>query len=557
MSRQRAMPHHGPAVREKPLQHAMAVVAGVLLLFSTVAVQLVRLAIRGHGETRIAMTRPLAETYARPNITDRNGRLLASDIPAPTLDADPSVIVDVDEAVERLTEILSDLDPASLRRDLSDRSRRFVRIRRGLSPNTAQRLHDLGLPGLVFRYEPKRAYPAGLLAGHVLGHVSADNQGLSGIERHIDDTNRIEPGHGSPAETPPVRLSIDIGVQHAVEEELRAAVAQYRAQGAAGLVLDVATGEVLAAASLPEIDPARPAQGLDPSRLDKLAEGLYELGSVFKPFTVAMALESGVANLDTVYDVRAPLRVGRYAIRDHYPSTRPLSVRDIFAQSSNVGAARIGLDVGAEGQRTFLRRIGLLGQMRTEAGPVAAPMPPSRWGPAETVTISYGHGLAVAPLQLAAAAATLLNGGFKVTPTFIARAPSAERERIPLLKAETSVAMRELFRRAVAAPNGTGRRADVPGYEIGGKTGTAELPGPGGYLHKSVIASFLAAFPMSAPKYLVLVMLHEPQPTAETEGRITAGANAAPLTARLVTRIAPLLDVIPSAAAATGERDGI
>jgi cell division protein FtsI (penicillin-binding protein 3) len=517
------------------------------LAFLAVSAQLLRLAAMGQIDPRVAMTRPQAETYARPDIVDRNGRLLATDVAAPTLYADSSLILDADEVIERLTKILPDLEATELRPALSDRSRRFVRLRRGLAPATAQRIHDLGLPGLYFRDEPKRVYPAGALAGHVLGQVSIDNRGLSGIERYIDDTSGLVRAPVAAAgQTAPVRLSLDLGAQHALEVELKAAVARHQAQGAAGVVMDAATGEVLAAASIPEIDPAHPAQSLDEAYLDKLATGTYELGSVFKSMTIAMALEAGTATPDKVYDVRATLHAGPYVIRDLHAAGRPLSVREIFVYSSNVGAGLIALELGAERQRTLLARLGLVDAIRTEAGPIAAPNLPAVWGQAETITIAYGHGLAVAPLQFAAAAAALVNGGFRTSPTFVVSAAGVARP-LRVLRPETSDAMRELMRSNVTSPYGTGRQADVPGYEVGGKTGTAEMPGRGGYRESAVISSFLASFPMSAPRYIVLIVLYEPTPTAETKGQITAGVNAAPTAGRLIARVAPILGVLPKA----------
>ena len=547
MGTDRTTPPTGPA-RGAGVSAPRALAVGVCmaLAFLAVSAQLVRLAAMGQPEARVALPRPFAETYARPDIVDRNGRLLATDVATPTLYADSSLILDADEVIERLTNILPDLAAKVLRPALTDRSRRFVRLRRGLAPATAQRIHDLGLPGLYFRDEPKRVYPAGALAGHVLGQVSADNKGLSGIERHIDDSLGSAGAPGALAgQNAPVRLSLDLGAQHTLEAELQAAVARHQAQGAAGVVMDAATGEVLAAASIPEIDPAHPAQSLDEGFLDKLATGTYELGSVFKSMTIAIALEAGTATLDKVYDVRATLHAGPYVIRDLHAAGRPLSVREIFIYSSNVGAGLMALELGAERQRAFLARLGLVDAIRTEAGPITAPNLPAAWGQAETITIGYGHGLAVAPLQFTAAAAALVNGGFRVKPTFLAPTAANVARALRVLRPETSAAMRELMRSNVTSPYGTGRQADVPGYEVGGKTGTAEIPGQGGYRESAVISSFLASFPMSAPRYVVLIVLYEPRPTAETKGQITAGVNAAPTAGRLIARVAPILGILP------------
>jgi cell division protein FtsI (penicillin-binding protein 3) len=309
-------------------------------------------------------------------------------------------------------------------------------------------------------------------------------------------------------------------------------------------VIDARTGEIVAAVSLPEVDPSRPAELLDAARLDRLIAGTFELGSIYKILTLALALECGIADLDSILDVRQPLKAGAHIIKDLYPQGRPLTAREIFLYSSNVGAGMLALQAGSERQRAFLAKLGLLHAMRTEVGPVAAPQLPKDWGRAETITVAYGHGLAVAPLQFAAAAAAVVNGGEKLVPTFLRQAdPPAAAERV--LSAETSAGMRQLMRLAVTHVSGTGRRADAPGYGVGGKTGTAELPDRGGYREKAVIASFLGAFPMERPRYVTLVLLFEPQATPETGGRITAGVNAAPVTARIVERIAPILGVLP------------
>ncbi|MCL4765168.1 MAG: penicillin-binding protein 2 [Hyphomicrobiaceae bacterium] len=535
-----------PARAASYAARSFAVALAIVVVFAAIGAQLVRLALKGQVEPRASMTRTLTQSFWRPDIVDRQGRLLATDIEAPTLYADPALMIDVDEAVERLSQVFPEIDGAELRRVLSDRDRRFVRLRRGVSPATAQRIHDFGLPGLAFRNEPKRVYPNGALAGHVIGHVNTDNQGTSGIERYIDETVGIEAVHaGSAGTLAPVRVTIDLAVQHALEDELRAAVRRYAAAGAGGVILDVDTGEVLASASLPEVDPADRMQSLDPARLSKVADGVYELGSIFKTITIAMALEAGTADLGKTYDVRAPLRVGPYTIRDLHPLGRPLTVREIFIHSSNVGAGMIALELGSARQRELLARLGLIEPIRSEAGPVAAPKLPAYWGQAETITIAYGHGLAVAPIQFAAAAAALVNGGWRVTPTFRLTGAAPADGPVRVVRAETSAAMRELMRRNVVSPQGTGRRADVPGYEVGGKTGTAERPGRGGYREEAVIASFLAAFPMRDPKYLVLVLLHEPKATEATGGRITAGVNAAPVAGRVIARAAPLLGMLP------------
>jgi cell division protein FtsI (penicillin-binding protein 3) len=518
--------------------------ACVLLGFAIIAARLVLLALVG-PQARSTPAEPLAST-SRPDIVDRQGRLLATDMVVHSLYADPALILDLDEAAEKLSPVL-DLDAAELRRLLADRGRRFAWVARGLSPRQAKRIHDLGLPGFAFRRELKRFYPLGALTGHCLGSVNVDNRGIAGIERMIDEAHLAEPGQGAEGvRRPPVELSLEIGVQHAVATELKEAVARYSASGAAGLVLDADSGEVLAAVSLPEVDPMRAADWLGSDHADRLLGGTFELGSIFKTLTVAMALETGTADLDKIYDVRQPLVAPPYTITDLHPQGRPLSVRDVFLHSSNVGAGMMALEVGAERQRAFLDRLGLLQPMRTEAGGVAAPQLPRQWGRSETITIGYGYGLALAPLQFAAAFASLINGGNRVVPTFW-HAPAGTAGKAPLrvVSAATSAKLREILRLNVTSAAGTGRRADAQDYRVGGKTGTAEVLGRGGYRESAVIATFVGAFPMDAPRYVTLVSLFEPQSGDGRRDHNTAGLNAAPVTARIVARIAPLLGVLP------------
>lgn len=533
---------------------ALLAFAGLIACFAVIGVQLLRLGLeRGPPRLRMTVAEAPASGWARPDIVDRNGRLMATDRAVRSLFADPQILLDLDEAVEKVTAVLPRLDRAELRKALADRRRRFVWVARGLEPEEARAVHELGLPGLGFRTELRRYYPLGKLAGHVLGAVNVDNRGLAGIERLLDERHLVDPVRGGVERSirPPVKLALDTGVQHAVADELKRALNEYGANAAAALVLDVRTGEIVAAVSLPEVDPNRPAQLLDPALVDRLLAGSFELGSVYKIITLALALELGLVDLETVLDVRQPLRVGGYVIKDHYPQGRPLTVREVFLHSSNVGAGMLALQAGAERQRAFLAKLGLLETMRSEIGPVAPPQLPAAWGLTETVTIAYGHGLAVAPLQFAVAAAAIVNGGERLAPTFLrhAGAPGTAPVSAPagarVVSGATSASLRELMRLGVTHESGTGRRAEADGYGVGGKTGTAEMPGRGGYREKAVIASFLGAFPMDEPRYLSLVLLFEPRGTPETAGRITAGVNAAPVTGRIVARIAPLLGVLP------------
>ena len=522
-------------------QRLLLTLGFVLLAYAVIGGRLVLLAMRSPPTARTTPAEPLA---FRPDIIDRQGQLLATDIAVDSLYADPVLILDLDEAVEKLSAALTGSDSAELRKLLGDKSRRFVWVARGLTPRLAKRVHDLGLPGLGFRKEARRLYPMGALTGHIVGSVNLDHGGIGGIERGIDEALDKQPLQAA-AERAPVRLALDIGVQHTAAAELNAAIRHYRAVAAAGVVLDADSGEVLCAVSLPEVDPARTQDWLDPQRVDRVMGGTFELGSIFKTLTVALVLETGIADLDKVYDVRQPLLAPPYTITDLHPQRRPLSVRDIFLHSSNVGAGMMALEAGSERQRAFLDRLGLLQPLHTEAGSVSAPLLPRQWGRSETITIGYGYGLALAPLHFAAAFASLINGGHRVVPTFLQHA-AADAARVQVVSAQTSAKVREILRLNVTSPAGTGRRADAEAYRVGGKTGTAEIPGRAGYRTQAVITTFVAAFPMDAPRYVILVSLFEPQ-TGEGGGRehVTAGITSAPVTARLVERIAPLLGVLP------------
>lgn len=525
---------------------------GMMMAFGAVATQLVSMGVRENAvRTTLALTEAVPTNFARPDIIDRNGRLLATDVEVPSLFVDPALVLDRDELVEKLSTVLPDIDARQLRNDLSDRSRRFLWIRRGLSPQIAQKVHDLGLPSLGFRKELRRAYPGGELAGHVLGGVNIDNKGVAGIEKWIDDSGAVEGVHTAEfSDHAPVRLSLDIGVQHSLEDELETAMGLYASHAAAGLVMDIRTGEVIASASLPRVDPLFPQTALDPKHIDRVMTGTYELGSVFKTLTVAMALDEGLATSATILDVRKPLTAGRFTISDFHTSDRPLSVEEIFTHSSNVGAAMLAVQAGPDRFMDFLRRTGITSPMKTEAGPLGLPQLPKRVDQIELMTMSYGHGIAVSPLQFASAAATVLNGGRKVTPRFLRFADNASKPEI-VTSELTSREIARLFRLNVLDPSGTGKRAEAPGYRVGGKTGTAERADNGRYKDKAVISSFIGAFPMDQPQYLTFVLLFEPQANEESGGHRTASTNAAPTTARLVARIAPQLGVAPVAVSTT------
>lgn len=486
----------------------------------------------------LAASSPIQHARNRPDILDRNGQLLATDIKVYWLYADPEHVIDPEDTAFKLMGLFPGFDRRELIGKLSSKSR-FEWIQRGLTPRLAERVHKLGLPGLHLIPEQQRVYPAGSAAAHILGITNVDNVGLSGIERYVDNSFDGQITKVALGERPSMRLSIDLGVQHAFREELQRALERHKAAAAFGVVMDAQSGEVIASASLPDFDPNHREQALLPERQNRILTDTYEFGSVFKTFTIAMALDDGIVRRTDLIDTRTPLKVGRFTLRDRYGGGR-LSVEDILVRSSNTGTARIALMAGSSRQREFLASLGLLDPLLTEAGPSKEPSEPKRWRPANTMTISYGHGIAVSPLAFASAAATIVNGGTRVTPTFLpATRPVARGKRV--ISKETSVIMRDLFRLTVQ--RGTGKRAAVPGIRIGGKTGTAMKVKDGRYTH-DVLTTFVAAFPIDNPRYIVTVSLDEPKPTKEIP-RTEAGHNAAPAAGEIIKRIAPMLSVTP------------
>ncbi|WP_438274307.1 peptidoglycan D,D-transpeptidase FtsI family protein [Nitrobacter sp.] len=483
---------------------------------------------------------------ARPDIVDRNGQILATDVKAPSLFGEPRRIIDRDEAVELLTATLPDLETAEVRQRLGTR-KGFVWLKREITPSQQKEIHNLGIPGIGFLRENKRVYPSGSEVAHLIGLVNIDNQGIAGMEKWLD-TNGLADLHRAGFATDrlqkPVELSIDLRVEHALRDELLKAKEHYHAKAASGLVSNVRTGEIVAMVSLPDFDPNNPKEAHDPDRINRLTTGVYEMGSTFKAFTLAMALDSGKYDLNSMWDARAPLHFGRFTIHDDHRLGRFINMKEVFTYSSNIGAARIALAQGVEAHKAFLRKMGQMERLRTELPESASPILPRKWGELNTVTIAFGHGIAVAPLQAVMGIDALVNGGYLIPPTFLKRS-EAEAMKLAkrVIKKETSDKMRFLLR--LNAEVGTAKKADVKGYYVGGKTGTAEKVINGRYAKKRVLNAFTAILPADNPQYQLLVMLDEPQPLKETFGFITSGWNAVPTGGKVIARIAPLLGVQP------------
>lgn len=494
--------------------------------------------VRGGGSEAVAS--------ARPDIIDRNGDIIAIDVKSPSLFAEPRRLIDPDEALEGLLKVLPDLDVAETRARLNS-GKGFAWLKREITPSQQRAIFRLGLPGIGFVKENRRIYPDGPTLSHVIGNVNVDNQGIAGIEKYIDGRGLAElhlAGLATDRQQEPVQLSIDMRVQHAVRDELSRAREKFKAKAAMAVVTDVNTGEIVSMVSLPDFDPNVGGNPKDDAYLNRLTTGVFEMGSTFKALSFAMALDSGKIGLNSSFDARGALSFGRFAIHDYHAENRVLSVPEIFLVSSNVGTAKMVLALGVEAHKAFLRKMGQLDRLRTELPESSEPIVPKRWGELNSATIAFGHGLSVAPLQAVMAVNSMMNGGYLIPPTFMKRnAEDAQKVAVRVLKPETSDKMRYLLR--LNAEKGTATKAEVPGYLVGGKTGTAEKVVNGRYAKNKLLTSFTAVFPMDHPQYLVLVMLDEPQALPETHGYATSGWNAAPTAGKIVERIAPMLNVMP------------
>jgi cell division protein FtsI (penicillin-binding protein 3) len=515
-------------------------------VYAVLAGRLVMIAVGAdsHGARRTASQDAIAT--ARPDIVDRNGEILATDVKAPSLFGEPRRIIDKDEAIELLTATLPDLDTGEVRDRLSSR-KGFVWLKREITPKQQQDIHRLGIPGIGFLRENKRVYPTGAEVAHLIGLVNIDNQGIAGMEKWLDNNGLADlhrAGFATDRLQMPVELSVDLRVEHALRDELLKAKDKYKAKAASGLVSNVKTGEIVALVSLPDFDPNNPKEAHDPDRINRLTTGVFEMGSTFKALTLAMALDSGKATLNTMYDARGALHFGKFAIHDTHPLGRSISLSEVFTFSSNVGAARIAMGQGVEAHKAFLKKLGQMDRLRTELPESASPIVPKHWSELNTITIAFGHGIAVAPLQAVMGINAVVNGGYLIPPTFLKRSEEeAKAVAKKVIKPETSEKMRYLMR--LNAEIGTAKQADVKGYYIGGKTGTAEKVVGGRYSKKQVLNSFTAIIPADNPQYQLLVMLDEPKALPETHGFITSGWNAVPTGGKVIARIAPLLGVEP------------
>lgn len=529
-------------------------VLGVMFFcaFGLIGVRMAALANSEPSEPRTSVAG--ADIFAqRADIVDRKGRILATNFETHSLYAQPPQMIEPKRAAEELVKIFPDLDRDRLIKDFTGK-RKFLWVKRKLSPEQKQAVHDIGEPGLLFGPREMRLYPNGKLAAHVLGGASfgregvhaAEVIGVAGIEKHFDDRLR-DPAHGHE----PLMLSLDLSVQAAVERVLHGGMTLMNAKGATAILMKVNTGEIISVASLPDFDPndrPRPAvegDASDSPLFNRAVQGVYELGSTFKIFAVAQAIELGLINPSTIIDTKGPLRWGKHSIRDFRNYGNEMTATKVIVKSSNIGTARIAQMIGVERQKAFLKELGFFDPTPVEIVEAAGgqPLLPPNWSELSTMTISYGHGLSASPMHLASAYATLANGGRKVTPTLL-RQPVAQLG--PRVMSEQSArASLTMLRKVVT--EGTASFGEVPGYAVGGKTGTADKPrkNGGGYHDDKVIATFASVFPAHAPEYVLVVTLDEPVETSGDEPRRTAGWTAVPVAAEITRRVAPLLGLRP------------
>jgi cell division protein FtsI (penicillin-binding protein 3) len=524
------------AVMHQRLMFGMLVFAGMVTI---IVLRILYLAAFGDHAGR--KEGPTAFVPERGDIVDRNGEPLGRTIDAWTIAIHPGkVIGDKLALAQRLAQLMPEHSADQYFAMLRS-GRPFFYLRRRASPDLVDAVNAIGEPGLAIDREPDRLYPQTSLAAHVLGFTDIDGHGASGVERAFDNYLADPVTRGQP-----LMLSIDSRIQQALETELGQAMQHFSAIGAAGVIMDVHTGEVLAMTSMPTFNPNAAGHGTPDQMFNRATLGVFELGSTFKPFTLAMAMDSGtVSGPGQMYNCPQVLPAYGHLVHDTHPFGRRCSVAEIMMESSNIGMGQIADQLGTERQKAWLRKMGFLDKADIELKERGRPLTPgSRWGPFETMTIGYGQGIAVAPLQLAMGYATLFNGGIYHRPTILKigpghPVPSGKR----VFTADTSYKMRSLLRLVVM--KGTGKQADAPGYRIGGKTGTAQKLINGHYSQTINLTSFAGVFPMDDPRYVIVVMLDEPKSTKETYGFTTAGWNVAPVVRRTVSRIAPMLGVAP------------
>lgn len=489
---------------------------------------------RPFDEARSSARAETQRITGRADIVDRNGVLLATSLSSFALYANPREIWDARETAIAIRGIFPDLNEQDLIAKLSNKTRPLVWIKRRLTPQQKQQIWELGQPGLEFEQETRRIYPNGELAGHLLGGTNGDGKGIIGLENTYQA--QLESKQHAP-----LKSSIDSRVQYIVEQELAEAVAKYHATSGAALIMDVTNGEIIAAASNPTLNPNKfGAKGID-SQKNNYLSNTFEMGSTFKAFTFAVALNDGKITPDSSFDVSHPINVGGFDISDLHSVGTIADARKILAESSNIGTVQIARLVGSQRLKTFFTDLGLLKKISGGLYGASNPSAPERWASTETATIAFGQGIRVSPLAVIAAYAAIANGGNYIDPTFLVRDPSTPLKATRVISPEASHQILELLRGVVT--NGTGKSADVPSYPVAGKTGTADVAGKGGYETNKRVSSFAGVFPANNPKYAILVLVNEPK--SIDGGPATAAIVAAPYVAKIIARIGPIMEIAP------------
>jgi cell division protein FtsI (penicillin-binding protein 3) len=533
--------HRLSTPREQALDVAKTRLGVVFLLFAVawtlIGGRLAYLTLGGEPNMPTLRAQSDDAPISRADITDRNGTVLATSLPTVSLCVDSKSIINPDEAEKQLMGVLPDLNPQKLSEDLRS-GKHCVTIRRHLTPRQYYEVNKLGIAGIDFLPDERRTYPAGNLAAHVVGYSDIDNKGLAGIEKSMDARLNDNPE--------PLALAVDLRVQSVLRRELFTAMNDFHAESAMGLVMDVHTGEILGMVSLPDFDPGRAGTASDEQRFNRATLGVYEMGSTFKVFNTALALDSGAVHLSDTFDTTHPIEIGTHLIRDFEKEGRNLNVAEIFTHSSNIGSARMAQRFGGIKQRAFFARLGLADKVSLELPEVGAPLVPSPrdWSEATVLTAAFGQGIAVNAVQLATAVATIVNDGHPVHPTLLKRDENYEPDADFVISPRTSAEIRGLMRLVVT--HGTAKKADVEGYLVGGKTGTAQKSSANHhYMENARLSSFLGIFPSNAPRYLIFALLDDPKGTAKTFGFATGGWVVAPLVSTIVTEIAPMLEIPP------------
>ena len=531
------------------------VMCGVIITLCAISIKTVKLTFFYEPEAikRLSLTKnAINSNYSnvakqkekfRKSIYDRNGILISSNLTTSSLFANPKVMIDEDNAAKQLVKILPELNRAELAKKFKDKKKSFIWLKRNLHPKQKYEVNALGIPGLQFEDEEKRIYPHGNLFAHSIGMVGQDGRGLSGLERYLDNIG--DTSYDKAISENNINTTLDIRIQNILRDEMIRAFEKHKVEKAAGVIMDVTNGEILALVSLPDYDPNIPKNLGAKSLFNNVTLADYELGSVFKPFTLATAFDLGRINEKNVFDATDPIKIGRFSISDFHAQKRPLTVPEILMYSSNIGTAKIGETIGIEKLQEYFKRLNFFNRLDIEISEKVTPRKVQKWGQSTLLTTSFGHGIAVSPLHIVAAMSSVVNGGLYYQPTLIKRTEDQELTKpLQVFSKKTSERMRDLLRLVVVS--GSGSKANVEGYLVGGKTGTAnKVDDRGRYTEDKVLSTFIGIFPMNAPKYIVMICLDDPKPSPDTFGYKTAGWVSAPAAANVIKRIAPILKVQP------------